>query len=142
MFAECSVVMLAANALLFFTPILNLKSTHRLLGIGLLLAMAGLALLWIQPTHGWMMYHGVGLTAAGASRAELAGAMGGLAAVASLGQTLGSAAGGWLFGASPQHRFGWLLLPLILLFLLLLVGRASLKSMTTFYRNQPYEVTS
>lgn len=128
MFAECSIVMLAVNALLFFTTILQSKSADRLLGLGLVLAMAGLAVLWVQPAHGWM-YLGVGLTAAGTglvlpvvsylaagvSRAELAVTMGGLAAGASLGQTLGSAAGGWLFGASPQHGFGWLVLPLLFL---------------------------
>lgn len=133
MFAECSLVMLAVNALLFFTSILTSKSAHRLVGMGLLIAMAGLAVLSHQPTHGWM-YLGVSLTAAGTglvlpvvaylaagvSRAELAVTMGGLAAATSLGQTLGSAAGGWLFGVSPQHGFGWLTLPLALLFGLLL----------------------
>ena len=133
MFAECSQVMLAVNALLFFTPILNPKSAHRLAGVGLLVAMAGLVVLWYQPAHGWI-YLGVSLTAAGTglvlpvvsylaagvSSAELAVTMGGLAAAASLGQTLGSAAGGWLFGVSPERGFAWLVLPLALLFLLLL----------------------
>ena len=64
MFAECSIVMLAVNALLFFTPILNSKSADRLLGMGLFLALAGLVVLWVQPAHGWM-YLGVSLTAAG-----------------------------------------------------------------------------
>lgn len=144
MFAECSIVMLAVNALLFFTPILNSKSADLLLGVGLLLATVGLAVLWVQPAHGWM-YLGVGLTAsgtglvlpvvsylaAGVSRAELAVTMGGLAAGASLGQTLGSAAGGWLFGASPQHGFGWLALPLLFLSALLLVRRTFGKIMKT-----------
>lgn len=136
MFAECSLVMLAVNAMLFFTSILNSKSAHHLMCIGLLLAAAGLAVLWVQPTHAWM-YLGVSLTAAGTglvlpvvsylaagvSRAELAVTMGGLAAGASLGQTLGSAAGGWLFGAYPEHGFGWLALPLALMFVLLLYRR-------------------
>lgn len=155
MFAECSLVMLAVNALLFFTPILNSKSAHRLLGMGLLLAMAGLAVLSNQPVHGWM-YLGVSLTAAGTglvlpvvsylaagvARAELAVTMGGMAAGASLGQTLGSAAGGWLFGVSPQHGFGWLALPLALLFVLLLFRRTLQKSMKSFYRDQTHQVTS
>lgn len=132
MFAECSIVMLAVNALLFLTTILNSKSADRLLGMGLLLATAGLAVLWVQPAYGWM-YLGVSLTAAGTglvlpvvsylaagvSRAELAVTIGGLAAGTSLGQTLGSVAGGWLFGASPQHGFGWLALTLLFLLTLL-----------------------
>lgn len=136
MFAECSLVMLAVNAVLFFTSILNAKSAHQLLCIGLLLAAAGLTVLWVQPAHAWM-YLGVSLTAAGTglvlpvvsylaagvSRAELAVTMGGLAAGASLGQTLGSAAGGWLFGAYPQHGFGWLALPLVFMFVLLFFRR-------------------
>ncbi|MBI2770393.1 MAG: MFS transporter [Burkholderiales bacterium] len=144
MFAECSIVMLAVNALLFFTPMLNSSSAARLLGMGLLLAMTGLAVLWVQPAHGWM-YLGVSLTAAGTglvlpvvsylaagvSRAELAVTMGGLAAGASLGQTLGSAAGGWLFGASPQHGFGWLALPLLFLLALFPFRTTSGKSMKT-----------
>lgn len=144
MFAECSIVMLAVNALLFFTTILNSKSADRLLSMGLLLAVAGLAVLWVQPAHGWM-YLGVSLTAAGTglvlpvvsyiaagvSRAELAVTMGGLAAGASLGQTLGSAAGGWLFGVSPQHGFGWLALPLLFLLALLPFRSTFGKSMKT-----------
>lgn len=142
MFAECSLVMLAVNALLFFTPILTAKSAHGLLGMGLLLAIAGLAVLSHQPAHGWM-YLGVSLTAAGTglvlpvlsylaagvSRADLAVTMGGLAAGASLGQTLGSAAGGWLFGVSPQHGFGWLALPLFVLLALLPFRRNLEKSL-------------
>ena len=141
MLAECSLVMLAVNALLFFTPILTSKSAHRLAGLGVLLAMAGLAVLSNQPAHGWM-YLGVSLTAAGTglvlpvvsylaagvARSDLAVTMGGLAAGNSLGQTLGSVAGGWLFGVSPQHGFGWLAFPLALLFMLLLFRRSSMKS--------------
>jgi len=39
--------------------------------------------------------------------------MGGLAAAAGFGQTLGSAAAGWLFGAVAQLSFAWLALPLV-----------------------------
>ena len=46
--------------------------------------------------------------------------MGGLAAASGLGQTLGSAAGGWLFGALAQRSFGWLTVPLLALLGLLL----------------------
>ena len=50
--------------------------------------------------------------------------MGGLAAAAGLGQTLGSAIGGWLFGVDGQWAFGWMIGPLLpmLLFLLLRPG--------------------
>jgi len=46
--------------------------------------------------------------------------MGGLAAAAGLGQTLGSAAGGWLFGALAQRSYGWLTLPLVVMLVLML----------------------
>ena len=46
--------------------------------------------------------------------------MGGLAVASGLGQTLGSAAGGWLFGALAHLSFGWLTLPLLLMAGLLL----------------------
>ena len=39
--------------------------------------------------------------------------MGGLAAAAGFGQTLGSAAAGWLSGAVAQLGFAWLALPLL-----------------------------
>ena len=75
------------------------------------------------------MYLGVSLTsagtglvlpviaylAAGASPQRLGVVMGGLAASSGLGQTLGSAAGGWLFGAQGHLSFGWLTLPLVLM---------------------------
>lgn len=150
MFAECSLIILAVNALLFSTRILHANSAHRLGGIGLLLAMAGLTILWYQPAHGWM-YLGVSLTAAGTglvlpvvsylaadvSSAESAVTMGGLDAAASLGQTLGSAAGGWLFGVSAQRGFGWLALPLALLFLLLLFRPRLLKDNKRSDPDQP-----
>ena len=58
--------------------------------------------------------------AAGASPQKLGVVMGGLAAASGLGQTLGSAAGGWLFGALAHLSFGWLTLPLLLMAGLLL----------------------
>jgi len=73
------------------------------------------------------MYVGVSLTAAGtgltlptisflaagADRRRLGATMGGLAAAASFGQTLGSPAAGWLFGSVAQFSFAWLALPLL-----------------------------
>ena len=58
--------------------------------------------------------------AAGASVNKLGTTMGGLAAAAGLGQTLGSAAGGWLFGAFAQRSFAWLTVPLIVVLICLL----------------------
>ena len=60
--------------------------------------------------------------AAGATRHKLGVTMGGLAAAAGFGQTLGSSVGGWLFGALAQRSFGWLTLPLVAM-LILLVAR-------------------
>ena len=81
------------------------------------------------------MYIGVSLTsagtglvlpviaflAAGASHRSLGATMGGLAAAGALGQTLGSAAAGWLFGAVARQSFAWLALPLLATLILLLL---------------------
>ena len=133
MLAECSLVMLGVNALLFITSLLEKISAQILIGAGLLLAIAGLAVLAADRSDAWM-YLGVSLTsagtglvlpviaylAAGASPQRLGVVMGGLAAAAGFGQTLGSAAGGWLFGAFAHISFGWLTLPLVLMLGLLL----------------------
>ena len=134
MFAECSLVMLGVNALLFFTSLLEKISARVLMGTGLILAMLGLAVLTGHRSNAWM-YLGVSLAsagtglvlpviaylAAGATPQKLGATMGGLAAAAGFGQTLGSAAGGWLFGALAQQTFGWLTLPLLAMLGLLLV---------------------
>lgn len=128
MFAECSLVMLGVNALLFFTALMEKISARILMASGVLLAMAGLAVLAGHASDAWM-YFGVSLTSAGtglvlpviayiaasASLNKLGATMGGLAAAAGLGQTFGSAAGGWLFGAIAQDTFGWLTLPLVVM---------------------------
>ena len=133
MLAECSLVMLGVNALLFITSLLERISARILIGAGLLLAIIGLAVLAADRSDAWM-YLGVSLTsagtglvlpviaylAAGASPQKLGVVMGGLAAASGLGQTLGSAAGGWLFGALAHLSFGWLTLPLLLMASLLL----------------------
>lgn len=135
MFAECSLVMLGVNALLFFTSLLEKTSARNLLSAGLILAMIGLAVLAQHRSEAWM-YLGVSLIAAGTglvlpvisylaagtSRQKLGATMGGLASAAGLGQTIGSAAGGWLFGSLAQRSFGWLTLPLVAM-LILLVAR-------------------
>ena len=133
MFAECSLVMLGVNALLFFTSLLDRVPPRRVIAVGSLVAVAGLLLLSLHRSPGWM-YVGISLTsagtglvlpviaflAAGAARAKLGATMGGLAAAAGLGQTLGSIAGGWLFGALAQRGFGWLALPLLAMLVLML----------------------
>jgi MFS family permease len=62
--------------------------------------------------------------AAGASRRSLGTTMGGVAAAAGLGQTLGAAAGGWLFGAVAETSFAWLAAPLVGIFAILLARPA------------------
>ena len=128
MLAECSLVMLSVNAMLFITALLDKVSPRVLMAAGLLLAVIGLAVLAADRSDG-LMYLGVSLTAAGtglvlpviaylaagASPQKLGVVMGGLAAASGLGQTLGAAAGGWLFGALAHRSFGWLTLPLILM---------------------------
>ena len=135
MFAACSLVMLGVNALLFFTALMEKTSARKLLGAGLILAMAGLAVLAQHQSEAGM-YLGVSLTsagtglvlpviaylAAGATRHKLGVTMGGLAAAAGFGQTLGSSVGGWLFGAFAQRSFSWLTLPLVAM-LILVVAR-------------------
>jgi MFS family permease len=132
-FAECSLVMLGINALLFFTSMLDRAPPRLVIAVGSLVAVAGLLLLSLHQTPGWMSI-GISLTsagtglvlpviaflAAGAERGKLGATMGGLAAAAGLGQTLGSIAGGWLFGALAQRGFGWLTLPLLAMLALML----------------------
>ena len=134
MLAECSLVMLGVNALLFITSLLEKMSARVLIGAGLLLAVVGLAMLAVGRADVWM-YLGVSLTAAGtglvlpviaylaagASAQKLGVVMGGLSAAAGLGQTLGTAAGGWLFGVLAHRSYGLLMLPLLAMFGLLLV---------------------
>lgn len=126
MFAECSLVMLGVNALLFFTGLLERAAGRGVMAAGLVLAIAGLAMLAQHRSDAWM-YVGVSFTAAGtglvlptisflaagATRRRLGATMGGLAAAAGFGQTLGSAAAGWLFGAVAQLSFAWFALPLL-----------------------------
>ncbi len=133
MFAQCSLVMLAVNALLFFTSLLDKVPSRLVIAVGSLIGISGLALLLLHQSKAWM-YVGVSLTsagtglvlpviaflAAGAPRRDLGATMGGLAAAAALGQTLGSATAGGLFGAVAQFGFGWLALPLVVMLIALL----------------------
>ena len=132
MFAECSLVMLVVNALLFLSALLEKISSRTLIATGLLLAMSGLAVMAWHSAEAWL-YLGIGLTsagtglvlpviayqAAGESRQKLGATMGALAAAAGLGQTLGSSLGGWLFGWLAQVGFGLLIVPLAAMLALL-----------------------
>ena len=134
MFAECALVMLGVNALLFFTGLLDKTPPRHLIAAGSLLGTTGLAALALHQTNEWM-YIGVSLTsagtglvlpvisflAAGASPRSLGATMGALAVAGALGQTLGSAAAGWLFGAVERLSFAWLALPLLLTVIALLL---------------------
>jgi MFS family permease len=134
MFGECALAMLAVNTLLFFTALLDKVPARRVVVIGLILAIVGLTVLAFHHSDAWM-YAGISFTsvgtglilpviayrAAAASRGSLGTTMGGLAAAAGLGQTLGAAAGGWLFGAVAQFSFAWLAVPLVGIFAILIV---------------------
>jgi MFS family permease len=145
MFAECSLVMLGVNALLFFTSLLDKVSPRLVIAAGSLIGVAGLALLGFHQSKDWMLV-GVSLTsagtglvlpvisflAAGTSHRRLGATMGSLAAAAGLGQTLGSSAGGWLFGAIAQLGFGWLALPMVGTLMVLLFRPSWWKTRATF----------
>ena len=133
MFAECSLVKLGVNALLFFTELLEKVWSRALMAAGLLLALTGLVGLVQHRSQAWLYFSvsltaaGIGLglpvvayLAAGASRRKLGATMGSLAAAAGLGQALGSSVAGWSFGVMGQHTFAWLTLPLLTLLVFLL----------------------
>ena len=144
MFAECSLVMLGVNALLFLTGLLEKISARMLMSVGLVLASVGLVVLAAHRADAWL-YVGIGFTAAGtglvlpviaylaaaASQHTLGATMGGLAAAAGLGQTLGSLVGGWLFGAVAQQSFAWLVLPFVALLAMLLLRPGSWSEIPT-----------
>jgi MFS family permease len=137
MFAECSLAMLMVNATLFFTGLLEKISSRTLIGIGLVLASAGLAVMAWHSAEQWL-YLGISLAsggtglvlpviaylAAGVSRRKLGFAMGALAAAAGLGQTVGSSLAGAIFGVLGQGTFGLMILPLVVTLVLLLVRPA------------------
>ncbi len=125
MFMECSLVMVVVQ-ILVFSPIAR-RARFRYIVVPAFVAMAvGVGLLPSVPGLGWLMLL-VGLFAAGsgilvpmlAYRVSLdAGAAQGAAlgkqtAAASLGQAVGSAAAGWLYGIAIQAPF-WLTAALLL----------------------------
>ena len=64
MFAECSLVMLGVNAVLFFTGLLERADPRRVLACGMVLGIAGLLMLARHGSEMWL-YVGVSFTAAG-----------------------------------------------------------------------------
>lgn len=116
--------MLAVNALLFVTSLLEKMPSQVLIGVGLLLASVGLAVLAVAgsnagsnaSSNAWM-YLGVSLTSADTGLVLPVIAY--LAAAAGLGQTFGSAAGGWLLSVLAHHSFASFALPLVAMLVLL-----------------------
>lgn len=119
MFMECSLVMIVAQALIF-SPLIKRFGGRPLLAPAFLAMAAGVGLLPYTSNY-FLMLLLVGLIAAGSgilvpaltylvSLAAVLGqgaALGKQTAAASLGQALGSAAGGWLFGILTPAPF-WL----------------------------------
>lgn len=118
MFAECSLVMIAVQAILFFTPVFTRVPGWVIVASGFATMAVGTAWFALGDTQ-VAAYVGVGLVAAGsgwllpsigyiaAVKEEYpAGALfGALIAAASLGQATGSALGGWLFERASGGSF-------------------------------------
>ncbi len=128
MFAECSLVMLLVNAILLLTPLKRWLRVRPTLLAGLAAMAAGFLLLLRSTDYAWSLA-GVGVVAAGSGVAipmitwaaasasgPLGTTMGQLTAAGSLGQALGSVAGGWAFGALADDSFlvGALFMALVL----------------------------
>lgn len=117
MFAECSLVMLVVNGVLLLTPLRRRLRIRPMLLAGLAAMVVGLLLLQRGADYAWTLA-GVGVVAAGSgvaipmitwavanAAAPLGAAMGRLTAAGSLGQALGSVAGGWAFGVFAGDSF-------------------------------------
>jgi MFS family permease len=118
MFAECSVVMLLINGFLFLTPLSSRFPVRMLLAASLGAMSAGFVLLYWGTGYGQLLA-AVALIAAGSGVAmplitwsattakapHLGARMGKLAAAGSLGQAVGSIAGGWLFALLSAQTF-------------------------------------
>ena len=99
--------------------------------VGALIGMSGLAVLALHQSVHWM-FLGVSLMSAGkgilitvmsflaasSSPSRLSATMGWLAVASGIGQTLGSAAGGWILTGPGPSGFAWYM-PALLLVLLL-----------------------
>jgi MFS family permease len=131
MFAECSIVMLLINGVLFLTPLSRFVALRTLLVLSIAAMVGGFILLYRSTAYGSVLA-AVALIAAGsgiamptvtysaASRAgRLGAAMGQLTAAGSLGQAMGSFAGGWMFALLSARTF---LVGALFMFLALLMA--------------------
>ncbi len=134
MFMECSLVMVLIQGLIFFYPGLQRLPAAYVVLPGFLAMAAGFALLPISQGF-YMLLFSVGLIAAGSGAllpvlthlvsledSSRTGQILGLqTAAASLGQGLGSVAGGWLFGALTTSSF-WITAGIMCVAVLLATG--------------------
>lgn len=118
LFAECSLMMLAIQGVLFFAPLLTRERSKVLLASGFVAMAAGFALLASASSFAWLMV-AVAFIAGGSGLllpavvfvASLRGkhrmgvALGMLVAAGSLGQAVGSTAGAWLFADLSATTF-------------------------------------
>lgn len=117
MFAECSIVMLLINGMLFLTPLSRSVGARTVL-IFSIAAMVGGFILLYRSTGYFPILVAVAFIAAGSGIAmpvitssaatkpgALGAAMGQLTAIGSLGQAAGSLAGGWLFAQLSARTF-------------------------------------
>ena len=154
MFAECSLVMLLVNAMLFVTGMLQKISSRKLIAAGLLVAISGLAVMAWHSAEVWL-YLGISLTsagtglvmpviaylAAGVPSQKLGTTMGALAAAGGLGQVIGSSFEGWLFGVMGQSSFNWLIAPLLVMLGLLMVRPSAWPSNTSIrHKTKPASI--
>ena len=117
MFAECSIVMLLINGILFLTPLFRVVAIRTLLVLGILAMIGGFLLLYHSSGYVTVLA-AVAFIAAGSgiamptiayasasNAARLGAAMGQLTAAGSLGQAIGSFAGGWMFALLSARTF-------------------------------------
>jgi MFS family permease len=117
MYAECSIVMLLINGVLFFTPLWRYIPLRLVLVVSVAAMVSGYLLLSRGMNYGSVLA-AVALIAAGSgvamptityttanSAARVGAAMGQLTAAGSLGQAIGSFAGGWAFALLSTRTF-------------------------------------
>ena len=117
MFAECSIVMLLINGLLFLTPLARALPVRVILVVSLAAMVAGFVLLYRSTEYAWVLA-AVAFIAAGSGMAMpvitwaasndsvgLGSTMGRLTAAGSLGQAVGSVLGGWMFALLSARTF-------------------------------------
>jgi MFS family permease len=118
LFAECSLMMMMVQGVLFFAPLLKRVRGSYLLALGFTAMALGFVLLGQAPGYPSALV-AVGLIASGSGlllpaisfiasvRAvtSVGALLGALTAAGSLGQAMGSAAGGWLYGSFSAGTF-------------------------------------